>query len=504
MADADFTIQASVSAPPTRRATSARARDTESYTVDVTAPAPTITLTSNITADDVINAAEAGGTSRSPARWAATANGDTVTLTVNGVDLHRHGRCGRHLLDQRRRARTWWPTPTSPSRRSVTTTDAAGNVGTATDTETYTVDVTAPAPTITLTSNITADDVINAAEAGGSIAITGTVGGDAQDGDTVTLTVNGTDYTGTVSGGAFSINVPGARPGGRCRLHHPGVASTPSTRRGNVRHRHRHGDLHGRRDASAPTITLTSSITADDVINAAEAGGTIAITGTVGGEAQRGRHRHADGERHELHRHGGGGQHLLDQRRRARDLVADADFTIQASVTSTDAAGNVGTASDTESYTVDVTAPAPTITLTSSITADDVINAAEAGGSVAITGTVGGDAMNGDTVTLIVNGTNYTGTVSGGAFSINVPGAQLVADADFTIQASVIDLGCGRQRRHGHATPRPTRSTSTSAPTITLTSSITADDVINAAEAGGTSRSPARWAARRTWATPSP
>ena len=52
----------------------------------------------------------------------------------------------------------------------------------------------------------------------------------------------------------------------------------------------------------------------------------------------------------------------------------------------------MGTASDTESYTVDVTAPAPTITLTSNITPDDVINAAEAGGNVAITGTVGGDA----------------------------------------------------------------------------------------------------------------
>ena len=117
------------------------------------------------------------------------------------------------------------------------------------------------------------------------MAITGTVGGDADAGDTVTLTVNGNNYTGTVAAGnTFSINVAGA------------------------------------------------------------------------------------------------------------DLAADADFTIDASISSTDAAGNVGTASDTESYTVDVTAPAPTVTLTSSITADDIINAAEAGGTVAITGTVGGDA----------------------------------------------------------------------------------------------------------------
>src|SRR5256885_16555956 len=43
------------------------------------------------------------------------------------------------------------------------------------------------------------------------------------------------------------------------------------------------------------------------------------------------------------------------------DLVADADFTIDASVTSSDAAGNVGTAAGAESYTVDVTLAAPTV-----------------------------------------------------------------------------------------------------------------------------------------------
>src|SRR4029077_14283109 len=161
-------------------------------------------------------------------------------------------------------------------------------------------------------------------------AITGTVGGGAQNGDTVTLTVNGVNYTGTVAAGAFSINVPGAQ------------------------------------------------------------------------------------------------------------LVANAGFTINASVSSTDAAGNVGTASDTETYTVDVTAPAPTVTLTSSITADDIINAAEAGANVAITGSVGGVAGPGDTVILTVNGNTYTGTVAvGNTFSINVAGADLAADADFTIDASI-------------------------------------------------------------------
>ena len=141
------------------------------------------------------------------------------------------------------------------------------------------------------------------------------------------------------------------------------------------------------------------------------------------------------------------------------DLAASTDWSARAS-TSTDAAGNVGTAGDTESYTVDVTAPAPTVTLTSNITADDIINAAEAGGNVAITGTVGGDAAAGDTVTLTVNGVDYTGTVAAGnTFSINVAGADLAADADFT------DRRLDQRRRTRRATwaraatPRATRWT---------------------------------------------
>ena len=94
------------------------------------------------------------------------------------------------------------------------------------------------------------------------------------------------------------------------------------------------------------------------------------------------------------------------------DLLADVDLTIQASVSSTDVAGNTGSGADARVYTEDL-ASAPTITL-GTITADNVVNAAEAGGSVMVNGTVGGEADVGDTVTLTVNGTNYTGAVGAG------------------------------------------------------------------------------------------
>ncbi|WP_429033603.1 Ig-like domain-containing protein, partial [Aeromonas media] len=74
-------------------------------------------------------------------------------------------------------------------------TDAAGNPGSA-GSDTVAVDTQAPTASITLDGNITPDDVINAAESKQDIAVTGTVGGDVKEGDTVTLTVNGKAFTG--------------------------------------------------------------------------------------------------------------------------------------------------------------------------------------------------------------------------------------------------------------------------------------------------------------------
>ncbi|MDA1753298.1 Ig-like domain-containing protein, partial [Bacillus cereus group sp. LD113LC] len=81
---------------------------------------------------------------------------------------------------------------------TVKATDDAGNSDTS-DALAVTIDTDAAA-TITIDDDIAGDDIVNAAEAAGDVTITGTVGGDAKEGDTVTLTVNGnsTDYTGTV------------------------------------------------------------------------------------------------------------------------------------------------------------------------------------------------------------------------------------------------------------------------------------------------------------------
>ena len=192
----------------------------------------------------------------------------------------------------------------------------------------FSIDTVAPVASIILDA-ITADNVVNAAEAGGTVAITGTVGGDVEGSDIITLTVNGVAYTGTSTGGVFSIDVAGS------------------------------------------------------------------------------------------------------------DLAADIDTSVHASVTATDAAGNATTATDDQAYTVDTVAPVASIIL-DAITGDNIVNAAEAvDTTVAVTGTVGGDVADSDIITLTVNGVAYTGTSTGGVFSIDVAGSGLLADPDLTVDASV-------------------------------------------------------------------
>src|SRR6185295_12917959 len=71
------------------------------------------------------------------------------------------------------------------------------------------------------------------------------------------------------------------------------------------------------------------------------------------------------------------------------DLAADPDSTVDASVTTTDTAGNSTTASDTQAYAVDTVPPLASIVV-GPVSADNIVNAAEAAGTVAVTGTVGG------------------------------------------------------------------------------------------------------------------
>ncbi|MFV5406872.1 Ig-like domain-containing protein, partial [Acinetobacter sp. 228] len=75
------------------------------------------------------------------------------------------------------------------------------------------------------------------------------------------------------------------------------------------------------------------------------------------------------------------------------------------------------------------------------VTSDNVINASEAAGEVTITGVLKNIPADATTtvVTVVVNGVSYPATVdsAAGTWTVSVPGSELTADADKTIDAKV-------------------------------------------------------------------
>ncbi|WP_114403759.1 Ig-like domain-containing protein, partial [Kushneria phyllosphaerae] len=148
-----------------------------------------------------------------------------------------------------------------------------------------------------------------------------------------------------------------------------------------------------------------------------------------------------------------------------------------------DAAGNTGSANTASSYAVDTAAPVVTISL-DTLAGDDVINAAEAAADVTVIGRAGGDAVPGDTVTVLVGGQNYSTAVGqNGTFSVAVPGSVLAAAGTNTISASVSHTDAAGNTGSAETT-RP-YSVDTTPPALSITlDTVAGDNIVNADESG--------------------
>ncbi|MFW1832550.1 Ig-like domain-containing protein, partial [Acinetobacter baumannii] len=258
-------------------------------------------------------------------------------------------------------------------------------------------------------------------------------------------------------------------------------------------------------DSSVPADTTPPStdgvtfsvdpVTSDNVINASEASGNVTITGVL-------KNIPADAANTAVTVVINGVTYNATVDKAAgtwtvsvpgSGLVADADKTIDAKVTFTDAAGNSSSVNDTQTYTIDTVAPNTDEVDFSvdSVTADNVINASEAAGEVTITGVlknIPADAAN-TVVTVVVNGVSYTATVdkAAGTWTVNVPGSGLVADTDKTIDATVTFTDAAGNSSTVSDTQLYTLDTT--APDVDgvnfTVDSVTADNVINASEAAG-------------------
>ncbi|UUE38559.1 Ig-like domain-containing protein [Pectobacterium aroidearum] len=469
-----------VSASVTTRDTAGNvttANTTHAYGVDTVAPTASISI-DNVTSDNVINAAESGQTIAVTGKVDNDVKaGDAVTVKV-GTETYQ--------TTVNADGKTWNVNvpgsvlaANSDVSATVTTRDTAGNVTTANTTHAYGVDTVAPTASISI-DNVTSDNVINAAESGQTIAVTGKVDNDVKAGDAVTVKVGTEIYQTTVNadGKTWSVNVPGS-----VLAANGDVSATVTTRdtAGNVttaNTSHAYGV-----DTVAPTASITiDDVTSDNVINSAESGQTIAVTGKVDNDVKAGdavtvkvgtetyqTTVNADGKTWSVNVPGS---------------VLAANGDVSATVTTRDTAGNVTTANTNHSYGVDTVAPTASITI-DNVTSDNVINAAESGQTIAVTGKVDNDVKAGDAVTVKVGTETYQTTVNadGKTWSVNVPGSVLAANSDVSASVTTRDpAGNVTTANTSHA-----YGVDTVAPTASISiDDVTSDNVINAAESGQT------------------
>ncbi len=234
-------------------------------------------------------------------------------------------------------------------------TDAAGIPGTG-GSEAVTVDTLPPVASITI-DDVTSDNVINAAESGQTIAVTGNVDNDVKTGDTVTVKVGTETYQTTVATDkTWSVNVPGS-----VLAANSDVSATVTTRdtAGNVttaNTTHAYGV-----DTVAPTASITiDNVTSDNVINAAESGQTITVTGKVDNDVKTG-----DTVTVKVGTETYQTTVATDKTWSVNvpGSVLAANGEVSATVTTRDPAGNVTTANTTHAYGVDTVAPTELVTV---------------------------------------------------------------------------------------------------------------------------------------------
>ncbi|MDW3576683.1 Ig-like domain-containing protein [Enterobacter asburiae] len=425
---------------------------------DVTVDLATVAISINaIATDDVINAAEKGADLVLSGATTNVEAGQTVTISLNGKIYSA-------TVDD---SGNW--TYTVPSADlvhlkdgdasvQVSVTNVNGNSASAG--REYSVDATAPSVTI---NTLAADDILNAAEAKSDLTVSGTTTAEA--GQTVTVTLNGKDYT-TAAGadGSWTLSVPAAD---LASLGDGSVTVTASVsdKAGNPAS----VDHTLTVDVTVPAVTI-NTVAGDDVINIAEHAQAHIVSGTATGAAAGDKVTVTIGGQTYTTVLDAAGNWSVGVPASVISGLSDGTVTVTASVT--DAAGNTGTG--THNVTVDTGLPSVAF---NAITGDNVLNAVEKGQDLSVSGT-SANLAEGTVVTVILNGKNYAATTAAdGTWSLTVPAADLagLGEANYTLSATATN-GVGNS-----VSNTANLLVDTALPTVTI-NTVAGDNVINAAE----------------------
>ncbi len=425
---------------------------------DVTVDLASVAISINALAtDNVINAAEKGADLVLSGATTNVEAGQTVTISLNG-------RIYTTTVDD---SGNWTYTVPSADLAGLKDGDASVQVSvtnvngnSASAGHEYSVDATAPSVTI---NTIATDDILNATEAQSDLAISGT--STAEAGQTLTVSLNGKDYTTTVSAdGSWTLNVPAADLAG---LTDGSVTVTASVsdKAGNPASVNHTLTV----DVTVPGVTI-HTVAGDDVINAAEHNQAQIVSGSATGAAAGDKVTVTIGGQTYTTVLDAAGNWSVGVPANVISGLSDGTVTVTASVT--DAAGNTG--SGTHNVTVDTGLPSVSF---NAISDDNVLNAVEKGQDLSVSGT-SANLAEGTVVTVILNGKNYTATTAAdGTWSLTVPAADLASlgEANYTLSATATN-GVGNS-----VSNTANLLVDTALPTVTI-NTVAGDNVINAAE----------------------
>ncbi|TNH29264.1 beta strand repeat-containing protein, partial [Testudinibacter sp. TR-2022] len=384
--------------------------------------APVITFVEDTNSDGLLNSTEVGGDGKTTVKIAVpagTAVGDTLIVTIN--DVATEVPVTAEILAN---GYTTEVPVTNGEKITVTASvqDAAGNESAQASKE-ATVDIAAP----TISINPISDGFINAAEAKGDVAISGTTTAEA--GQTVTVTLNGKEYTAVVKdNGTWTATVPAADVAALAQGDQA-VTANVSDKAGNPA-------TQATANVVVDTVLPTLTVDVADTISATNAS-AVPVSGTSdlpNGSEVKITLTDADGNTVTVTAKVTDGKYetTVDA-----SGLKDGAITATASSTATDEAGNApADATDTTANSKDSSAP----TLSIDPISEGYINAAEAKGDVAISGTTTAEA--GQTVTVTLNGKEYTAVVAdNGTWTATVPAADVAAltQGEQAVTANVSD-----------------------------------------------------------------
>ncbi|MEP5613733.1 MAG: Ig-like domain-containing protein [Cyclobacteriaceae bacterium] len=430
---------------------------------------PTIAITTPVSGDDRVNAAE-DNTLVVSGTTTLTENGRIVTVTFTD------GSFNTVVVTGPVTSNSWVASAADISGLDEGTitvdadvSDLAGNAAT---TATANIELDQTPPTVAINTPIEVDDIVNSVE-DNTVSVSGSATG--ANGEIVTVTFTDGSFATVVTTGLVAAGIWTAADADISGLDEGTIsvdadvddlADNPATT----------ASVNITLDNTA-SIAINTPITTDDIINASE-DGALVISGTTASveDAQIVTVTFTDQSFNTVVVNGPvtGGTWLAS----AADISGLDEGAITVTADVTDAVGNVAVQAS-ESITLDQTAP--TVLIDTPISIDDRVNAAE-DGNVVVSGTTTLTEDNqmvtvtfDDTFTQIV----VMGTVTGNIWTAAGADITTLVEGSITVTADVTDLAGNPAVQASEAI-----TLDQTPPTVVIDTPISGDDLVNAAEDG--------------------